>query len=57
MHFPITLDSLNETLENDGGKGLDHSYAPPYIFQENMASSLLGLLGLTPDPVPGIFIL
>ena len=53
MHFPVTLVSLNETLENDGGEGLDDSHAPPYISRENTASSSLSSLGSTPDPVPG----
>lgn len=57
MHFPVTLNSLNKALENDEGKGLDHSYAPPSIFQENTISSSLSSLGSTSDPLPATSVL
>lgn len=55
--FPITLDFLNEALKNDGGKGLDNSHAPPDIFRENTASSLLSSLSSNPDPISGTAVL
>lgn len=53
VHFPVemTMNSLNEALENDGDEGIDHSHTPLNVSQGN-TSSLLSSLDSTPKPVP-----
>lgn len=49
--FEMTMNSLNETLENDGGEGIDHLHTPLNISRRN-TSSPLSSLASTPKPVP-----
>lgn len=55
IRFPkdITLESLNQALENDGGDGLDHFHVPLQGSQANIDSPLSSLASI-PEPIPSI---
>ncbi len=48
---PISMEILDETLENDGGDGFNHSHMPINQSYANTDSSLTSLAS-TPDPTP-----
>lgn len=52
VQTPISIDLLDEALENDRGNGFDHSHLPINPFEANTNFSVLTLLASTSDPTP-----